>query len=75
MTGLLLLAALAQDPDAAKILEKFKAARPADADLALYGLDWEPDLRAAKARASKEGRPVLLIVVTNSYGDMFSGHC
>ncbi|HEY6167212.1 MAG TPA: hypothetical protein VI454_04175 [Verrucomicrobiae bacterium] len=57
------------------IEERFKALRPAESELAIFGLDWEADLAAAKARAAKERRPIFLIVVRNSYGNMFSGHC
>ena len=61
--------------EARGIEERFKALRPADRELAIFGLDWESDLEAAKARAAKERRPIFLIVVRNSYGNMFSGHC
>ncbi|HLG42020.1 MAG TPA: hypothetical protein VI643_01555 [Planctomycetota bacterium] len=69
------LLAIAQDADAQKILDRFESIRPADKELALYRLDWTPGLKDAKERAAKEGRPIFLIVVTNSYGDMVSGHC
>ena len=75
MRFLLWLELFLQDDEAKKILEKFESARPAAKELSLYTLDWAPSLKDAKARASKEGRPILLIVVTNSYGDMYSGHC
>ena len=64
------------DPSAVKaVLDKFQSVRPQAADLALYQLDWMPTLKAAKERAAMEERPIFLVVVTNSFGDLFSGHC
>jgi hypothetical protein len=64
------------DPsDVKSVLEKFASVRPQDADLALYHLDWMPTLKAAREKAAKEDRPIFLVVVTNSFGDLFSGHC
>ena len=57
------------------VLEKFQAIRPHDEDLAVYGLDWAPSLREAKERAAREHRPVFLIFVTNSFGNIYTGHC
>jgi hypothetical protein len=78
MTTFALAAALSllQDGgEARRILERFEAARPAAKELAVYEHDWAPTLAAAKERAAKENRPIFLIAVTNSYGDMFTGHC
>ena len=61
--------------DMQDVLEKFKSIRPQEKELALYGLDWAPTLRDAKARAAKEHRPIFLIVVTNSFGNIYTGHC
>jgi hypothetical protein len=61
--------------DVKSALEKFKSVRPQEADLALYQLDWVPTLKDAKERAAKEERPIFLAVVTNSFGDLCSGHC
>jgi hypothetical protein len=64
------------DPsDVKSVLDKVQSVRPAEADLALYRLDWMPTLEAAKERAAREERPIFLVVVTNSFGDLFSGHC
>jgi len=71
----LAMAAIVQDDDALKILERFESIRPAEKDLPLCQLDWASGLKEAKERAAREGRPIFLIVVTNSYGDMYSGHC
>jgi hypothetical protein len=57
------------------VLDRFRAARPDDRDLAIFQLDWTPTLKAARAKAAREQRPIFLIVVTNSFGDMHSGHC
>jgi hypothetical protein len=61
--------------DVKSVLDKFQSVRPQAADLALYQLDWMPTLKAAKERAAKEQRPIFLVVVTNSFGDLYSGHC
>ena len=68
---------LAQDPSAARILEKAAAARPTDEALAFYRHDWAPSLKEAKARAAAENRPVFFVAVTNISGpdDVFTGHC
>jgi hypothetical protein len=65
----------ADQSDVKSVLDKFESVRPQAADLALYQLDWAPTLQAAKERAAKEQRPIFLVVVTNSFGDLFSGHC
>lgn len=65
----------AKSADAQKILDKYQAIRPDADDLAIYGLDWMPSLRAAREKAAKEKRPILLMVVHNSYGNLYTGHC
>jgi hypothetical protein len=65
----------AESREAQDVLARFKAALPPIEQLRVYQLDWAPDLKAAKERAAREKRPIFLIVVRNSYGDMFSGHC
>ena len=65
----------ADQSDVKSVLDKFQSVRPQEADLALYQLDWMPTLKAAKEKAAKEERPIFLVVVTNSFGDLFSGHC
>lgn len=57
------------------VLDKFGSVRPQAADLAIYQLDWMPTLKAAKERAAKEDRPIFLVVVRNSFGEICSGHC
>jgi hypothetical protein len=57
------------------VLDKFESIRPQEADLALYQLDWASSFKAAKEKAAKEDRPIFLLVVTNSFGDLYSGHC
>jgi hypothetical protein len=79
MKILLMLAGLLalQDDGVSKILEKHKAARPADKDLLFVRHDWEPSYEKAKARAAKEGRPVFLVVISNlnGYDNLYTGHC
>jgi hypothetical protein len=65
----------ADQGDVKGVLDKFQSVRPQAADLALYQLDWVPTLKAARDRAAKEQRPIFLVVVTNSFGDLYSGHC
>jgi len=78
MMGLLVLGfGQASEPGTAvsKVLERFEQAKPQAKDLTIYRLDWVPNLAEAKLRAAREKRPILLVVVTNSYGNMLSGHC
>jgi hypothetical protein len=70
-----LLNAQTPDGDVQKILDKYRLFRPADKDLAIFQLNWVPTLKDARERATKEQRPILLLVVTNSYGNLFTGHC
>ena len=70
-----LLQAQAPDGDVQKILDKYRLFHPADKDLTIFQLDWVPTLKEARERAAKEQRPILLLVVTNSYGNLFTGHC
>ena len=65
----------ADQSDVKSVLDKFESVRPQAADLALYQLDWAPTLKAAREKAAREARPILLVVVTNSFGDLYSGHC
>jgi hypothetical protein len=69
------IAGAAEPPEVRSILDQFRAVRPQPEHLALYDLDWAPTLRAAKERGAKEARPIFLIVVTNSFGNISSGHC
>ena len=68
-------ALFAAAPD--EVLDRYKALRPADADLAIYRLDWCPDHARAQERAARENRPLLLISVNNisGGGNIRSGHC
>ena len=65
----------ADSSDVKGVLEKFESVRPQAAELVLYQLDWMPSLKAAKEKAAREERPILLVVVTNSFGDLYTGHC
>ena len=64
-----------KDADVQKVLDKYRSFRPDDKDLAIFQLDWMPTLKDAKEKAAKEQRPLFLIVVTNSFGNMYTGHC
>ena len=59
------------------IEQQAHAAYPSKKELAVYSLDWEPTLAAARKRAAAEQRPIFFIVVTNFTGptNFFSGHC
>ena len=61
--------------DVQRILDKYQAAVPGAKELGLFGLDWAPTLQAAKEKAAKEKRPILLMVVRNKYGNLYTGHC
>jgi hypothetical protein len=65
----------AEQSDVQSVLDKFQAVRPQAENLALYQLDWMPTLKAAREKAAREKRPIFLVVVTNSFGDLHSGHC
>ena len=68
-------AAVGPPEDVRAVLTKYDSIRPHEKDLAIYRLDWAPNLKHANTRAAKESRPVFLIVVTNSFGNMYTGHC
>ena len=61
--------------DVQDLLERYRSLRPRESDLTLFQLNWVPTLQEAKKKASKEKRPILLILVRNSNGDIFRGHC
>jgi hypothetical protein len=65
----------ADQRDVKRVLDEFDSIRPQAADLTLYQLDWMPTLKAARERSAREERPIFLVVVTNSFGDLHSGHC
>jgi len=65
----------ADQREADRVIDRFQAVRPRAAELAIYELDWLPTLKEAKAKAARENRPVFLVVVTNSFGDVCTGHC
>ena len=70
------LPASAQSDSARRILAQFEDAKPDAKRLAFYSLDWAMNLKDAKARAAKEGRPILLVLNTNITAgtNFFSGH-
>ncbi len=65
----------ADQRDVQRALDRYAAVRPKGADLAIYQLDWSPTLQAAREKAAKGGRPIFLVVVLNSFGNVRSGHC
>src|SRR5262249_5424521 len=65
----------AKDAQVQKVLDKYRSFRPDEKGLAIFQLDWVPTLKDAKAKAAKEKRPICLVVVTNSFGNMYTGHC
>lgn len=64
-----------EPPEVQAVLKEYRAVRPQAEELAIYELDWAPTLKAAKERAAKESRPIFLILVTNSFGNISTGHC
>ena len=66
---------VAEDAGVKRILARYQAIRPAAKDLGMYRLDWADSLEVALKRASKENRPVCLIIIHAKYGDIASGHC
>ena len=66
---------LANDADVERIRERYRQALPSKEDLRVYELDWAANFSAARKRARTEKRPILLIVVRNSYGNIYTGHC
>lgn len=67
--------ATTRDEAVRDVIEKFQAIRPDGKNLAVYGFDWALTLKDAKVRAATEHRPIFLIVVTNSFGNIYTGHC
>jgi hypothetical protein len=61
--------------DVERILDRYQTAVPGAKELGLFGLDWAPTLKIAKEKAAKEKRPILLMVVRNKYGNLYTGHC
>ena len=66
---------LAEDRNAQRILDRYDVLRPATRDLVMYRLDWATSLDVALKRATRENRPVCLVIIFAKYGDMASGHC
>ena len=66
---------IAEDAGVKRVLARYQAIRPAAKDLGMYRLDWADSLEVALKRASKENRPVCLIIIHAKYGDIASGHC
>jgi hypothetical protein len=57
------------------VLEKYRSVRPVERELPMYSLDWASTLDEARAKAAREQRPIFFLVVTNSYGNIYTGHC
>lgn len=70
-------AAAAAEERAARIRAACEAARPTDADLGIFRLDWAESLKDAKARAAHEQRPIFFVSTTQlkDAGDLRGGHC
>ena len=66
---------IAEDTGVKRILARYQAIRPTAKDLGMYRLDWADSLDVALKRATKENRPVCLIIIHAKYGDIASGHC
>jgi len=57
------------------VLEKYRSVRPVERELPMYSLDWASTLEEARAKAAREQRPIFFLIVTNSYGNIYTGHC
>ena len=65
----------AQDKPFRDALERWEEMYPPSRTLAMYQLDWEDSLDAARQRARQEQRPICLFIIHAKYGDIRSGHC
>jgi hypothetical protein len=67
----------AQDPAARRVLDAYRAARPAEKDLGVFMLDWAGSLKEARTRAAREKRPIFFVSTTQlkDAGDLRGGHC
>jgi hypothetical protein len=63
--------------EAQRILAAYEAASPPERDLAVFRLDWAASLREARARATKEKRPIFFVATMQlkDAGDLKGGHC
>jgi hypothetical protein len=59
----------------ADVRAQFRAAVPDPESFTVYCLDWAATLDEARQQAAAQGRPILLAVVTNSFGNLYTGHC
>ena len=65
------------DAEAARALRAYEAARPSDAELGLFRLDWAASLQEARERAAREKRPIVYVATMQltDAGDLRGGHC
>ena len=65
------------NPEVRRILDAYRAARPTDAELGVFTLDWAGSLTEAKRRAKAEKRPIFFVSTTQleDAGDLRGGHC
>jgi hypothetical protein len=75
MSLVLASSSMAQDAAATQIQKDYEVARPLVRDLGWWQLDWTPNLKEARAKATKENRPICLLVCINVFGDLKTGHC
>jgi hypothetical protein len=66
---------VARSPEVQTILDTYRSFLPDDKDLTIFQHDWAPVLKAAKERAAEEKRPIFALIVTNSFGNLYTGHC
>jgi hypothetical protein len=65
----------AQDSSARRVLARYDDLRPRANELGMYRLDWADSVDEALARANREERPILLVIIHAKYGDITGGHC
>ncbi len=64
-----------EDLEAARVETWYHLLRPTARELSIYRLDWESSLETARKRATRESRPICLVIIHSKYGDLASGHC
>jgi hypothetical protein len=65
----------AEELEVERVLTWYHLLRPTAKELSIYQLDWSGSLDEARKRATREGRPICLVIIHSKFGDIASGHC